>query len=103
MKSAGSDQHDHNQTSVTFSGKLHHQFYSQGMKFLGSQPGLFLTSLRLTSSVQSPCPAPVSLNVSFVSGYLGFPPDRKDRESFNFSLFVAVKEAEKQTQYCQKI
>lgn len=43
-------------------------------------------SNRLTVCEQSPCPGPVSLNVSFVSGYLGFPPERT--ESFLLQCVV---------------
>lgn len=57
---------------------------SQGMEFLTSRP----TSDRLTVCAQSPCPGPVSLNVSFVSGYLGFPPE--GTQSFHFSVVVVV-------------
>lgn len=65
-------------------------------------------SNRLTVCAQSPCPGPVSLNVSFVSGYLGFPPER-GRRVFYFIffyislLFVGVKLDKKQTQYCQRL
>lgn len=42
----------------------------------------------LTVFVQSPCPAPVWLNASSVSGYLGFPPGRGRRGECDFSLRV---------------
>lgn len=47
-------------------------------------------SNRLTVCAQSPCPGPVSLNVSFVSGYLGFPPERGRRVFYFIFLHQSV-------------
>lgn len=44
-------------------------------------------SNKLTVFVQSPCPGPVWLDVSFVSGCLGFPPGR-GAEKCHFSVVV---------------
>ena len=52
---------------------------------------------RLTACVQSPCPGPVSLNVSFVSGCLGFPPERTEKFFHISLLFVVGVKADEKT------
>lgn len=81
--------------------------FTRGWSFYNhSQVSLSSHTQTLTVCVQSPCPGPVSLNVSSVSGYLGFPPGRKEQRVFTsvgcLLVWKGTRQRQRQRQHCQR-